>query len=115
MSEKTTDKMKEVIKCKRKEIEKIAPIIKRICDLEFEIKEKTNTMLLETNWNEIINGRVTEAMKTAYIENILKNTINELEQEKARLKISKLKLELYNDYLSLYRNIVREETMEAIQ
>ena len=109
-----SEKMEAYVKEKEEKVKSFIEILKRICKLEMDIKEKTNTLMTETDWSTVISGRVTEAGKTAYIENELKDEIQEVEKEKTKKQIMKLEIQLLDDKLSVCRNAIREFTVNEL-
>ena len=103
-----TNELKTLISEKENLIETLNKQLRELQKLETENLTETNKILTETNWSEVIDGRVTEKAKTAIVEKQLSEKINNVEILKLKIAETKRDIELINDKISLCKLIIRE-------
>ena len=103
-----TNELKTLISEKENLIETLNKQLRELQKLETENMNATNKILTETNWGEIIDGRVTEKAKTAIVEKRLSEKLNEVALLKLDIAETKRDIELVNDKISLCKLIIRE-------
>ena len=102
---KITTKMKEEIQAKQKANKKLNELIDQCTAMEIKERNKRASLLLElTNSGE----KMTEKVKTAKADELLKSEMGQITHLKKDIGKIKRDIEIHNDNISLYRNMIRE-------
>lgn len=106
MDLKITEKMEKVIIEKELKVKHLNELSKQLVSLE--IKESNKRTEIFNRIEMEATKKVTDKTKTAEADAVLKHEINKIKHLKNDISSEKREIELLNDRLSLYRNIIRE-------
>ena len=102
---KITTKMMGEIQAKQRANKKLNELIDQCTALEIRERNKRASILLElTNSGE----KMTEKVKTAKADEKLKSEMGQITHLKKDIGKIKRDIEIHNDNISLYRNMIRE-------
>ena len=106
MSLEITKKMENVINEKERKVKHLNGLCSQLTALE--IKEGNKRTEIFNKIEKEATKKVTDKTKTAEADKILKSEIGQIKHLKTQISNEKREIELLNDRLSLYRNIIRE-------
>ena len=76
-------------------------------ELKFDYENKKSDLLLNTDWSKVIDGRVTNDLKEAYIREKSKEVLEKINVAEEDVNIIKKDIDLLNDYISIEKYSIR--------
>ena len=76
-------------------------------ELKFDYENKKSDLLLNTDWSKVIDGRVTNDLKEAYIREKSKEVLEKINTAEEDVNIIKKDIDLLNDYISIEKYSIR--------
>ena len=99
---KNIKELEKIINSKAKNTEELNKKLTEFTQAKIEYNESYNKKLVETDFNEVIDGRVTDAGKKAYIENSLQEKLSLKKKLENDCECLKNNIKVDDDLIRLY-------------
>lgn len=106
-SKQYINRLNELINLKAKAETQLADLVMDLTNLKFKFENQKSELLLTTDWSEVIDGRVTNDLKEAYITIELSDLLKDISRVEANSSILKREINLLDDCISSVKYSMR--------
>lgn len=100
-------KLEHIVSLKQKYNYLLNVKIHMLNELKFDYENQKSDLLLNTVWSNVIDGKVTNDLKDAYIREKSKEILKKINTVKEDVNIIKKDIDLLNDYISIEKYCIR--------